>query len=93
MADTNPFAIEVERVGKVELSGPGPWRVHEYGRSTFEIIDADGRSARPVVWSPLKYGSGNARRASQNVVWASRSVPNTIVTQANEAWAKAQANK
>lgn len=83
MAD--PFIVDVERIGRVELEGTGPWLVHEIGRGSFTICDAFGRPARPTVWRKLPGGSGNGTKADANLIWASKSVPNSIVLAANSA--------
>ena len=81
MADT--FSVEVERIGLVELEGVGPWVVHEYGRSSYEIRDSAGRNANTKVWRPGARPGAPSHKADTNVVWAAKSTPSSIVNAAN----------
>ena len=76
------FEVTVERIGRVELQGEGPWHVHEQTRSSFEICDSRRRPAKPKVWR-FTGGANTVEKAHQNVVWAFKSVPNQIVAAAN----------
>lgn len=83
MADT--FTVDVERHGRVELVGPGPFAVREYGRGSYEIINNDRQPAKPKVWRTTG-GANTVEKPHQNTVWAFKSVPNVIVEAANAAW-------
>ena len=66
----------VPGVGTVEIIGIGPWHVHEYSRSSFDIRDSTGQVTNPTH-------TGLNGRTSSNVVWAGKSVPNAIVAALN----------
>ena len=78
----NRFIVVVDRVGRVELEGEGPWHVHEQTRTSFEIRDKNFRPAKPMIWRTTG-GANTVEKAHQNVVWAFKSVPNHIVAAAN----------
>ena len=78
--ENNRFKLDVPNVGHIVIEGTGPWCVHEYNRSSFEIRDSTGRTTNPTHTNSLG-------RTSSNVVWAGKSVPNIIVAALNAALA------
>lgn len=68
--------IDVPTVGQIKIAGAGPWHVHEYNRSSFDIRDSTGRVTNPIH-------TNLSGRTSSNVVWSGKSVPNTIVAALN----------
>ena len=87
---TEPFIVD-GFFGRVELQGEGPWSVHEYGNSSYQIIDGDRRDAKPTVHRKIPHSFTGSTKSAANVVWANGSVPKAIVAAANEAWAKRSA--
>lgn len=86
MADS-VMTLQVDGVGHVELTGVGPWCVHEVTRNSFDIKDANGRVTNPHVTAAGRSGRGVKR--NENVVYANKAIPNAIVAAFNAALAKA----
>lgn len=73
------FSTTVPTIGTVEMKGRGPWRVHENGRHSFDIRDADGRVTNPTVI--------RGHRRHENEVYALKATANVIVNAVNIAFA------
>ncbi|WP_375292169.1 hypothetical protein [Sphingomonas melonis] len=81
MSDRPVTVLTVAPIGRVELPGVGPWRVHEVTRNSFDIKDANGEISNPSVTAPGRGGRGFKR--NENVVYADKAIPNAIVTAFN----------
>lgn len=69
------LVLTVDGVGVVELKGVAPWRVNEWTRGCYDIIDSAGRAVNPSVTATSKNGT----KRNANVVWAMRAIPSAIV--------------
>lgn len=78
-----PITFELPKIGKVEMTGTGPWSVKPFSDHDRIIIDSAGREANPTVTSKF--------RPASNVVFANNADALAVVAKANELHLAAQA--
>jgi hypothetical protein len=73
---TDPIQFEIKGIGKVTMTGTGPWKVREYSGHARSIIDSTDREANPFVLSKF--------RTASNVIFARYEDARAVVEKANE---------